>query len=240
MFTKTFIYSFLIGLAGIAGLVLIINAFIKSEKKRLISGKLSFILGIIFLLIFIITGINLTRQVYTKIKTAVTALQNFPETVGTEPGGDSTDYVRVLKTYEPEKYKWKVPKEYYYYYSFRDWWRYPLVYPYSIYSIDVLETGVLANDSSKMNSWERGSPDLITHPFYSFIFDKNYLIGSVLPDTNKIDVMIKALPEYFIFDFRNEKSETIMGETYMKKKLDEINFTGDRKFITIREYSEKF
>ncbi len=243
MFSKTFLYAFLIGLVGIAGVILIINAFLKSHKKRFIPGKLSLLFGIILLLISAFAGINLGEKLYTKIKTTVTALQNFPETVGTEANTDTSNYIKILKTYEPEKYKGKVPKEYYNLYSFRDKWRYPLVFPYSIYSInsiDVLETGAIAMDTNENNFSNRGSPSFITKPFFTFIFDKNYLIGSLLPDTNKTDVMIKALPEYFIFDFRNGKSEAIMGETPMKKKLDEINFSGDRKFITIREYTDRF
>jgi len=246
LFSKTFLYAFLIGLVGIAGVILIINAFLKSHKKRFIPGKLSLLFGIILLLISAFAGINLGEKLYTKIKTTVTALQNFPETVGTEVNTDTSNYIKILKTYEPEKYKGKVPDEYYYYYSLRDGLRYPLVYPYSNYSnysnysTDVLETAAIVCDTNENNFSNNAPLNLITKPFFTFIFDKNYLIGSLLPDTNKTDVMIKTLPEYFIFDFRNGKSETIMGETTMKKKLDEINFTGDRKFITFQEYGEKF
>src|SRR5437870_4554721 len=106
-FTKTILYLLFISLAFIASLVFIILAIVKPKKKRFVSRKLSLAIGIVLLAVAGYSGIDFTGKAYTKIKKTVTALKNFPEIVGTDQNKDTSDYVKALKLYEPEKYKGK-------------------------------------------------------------------------------------------------------------------------------------
>ena len=169
------------------------------------------------------------------MKTTFVSLQNFPQTVDTE-SSDTTDYVRALKLYEPEKYKGKVPEQYYTYYGARDWWRFPLVYPYSILCIDVLDKGSIVSDSGKTDFEKGGGENIISPSFDKFTFDANYLAGNILPDHQNTG----NDEQFFLFNFADGKKLNFTNAAVLQKKLDEVRFTGSRKFITIREYNDRF
>jgi len=231
---KALIYFLLIAIMGIAGIFFVMNS--RGNKKKMpVSGKWSLLIGILLLVITTIGGVDFVRRVYDKMKITVTTLNNFPETVETE-SSDTTDYVKVLRMYEPAKYKGKVPEQYYTNYGFRDWWRFPLVYPYSVYCKGIPDKGAIVNDSSKTNYEEGYSVSYITPLFDIFIFDENYLAGKIVQDNIKQEIS----EQYFIFDFRTGRQERVNGKDSFYKKLNEINFNGSRKFIRVSEYSSWF
>jgi hypothetical protein len=236
LITKGTLYFLLVTLSGIAGIVSLGFALTKPKAKRIIPRNAALALGIALLVVSIYTGIDLTRKTYNKIKTTIIALKNFPETVNIETNKDTTDYVRVLKQYEPKKFKGKVPGGFYTEYGFYDWWRFPLVYPYSIYCIDVLDRGQVANDSGKTDFEQGGSVKTISNYFDRFTFDANYFIGmsASTPGSNE------SAGDYFIINFQSGKTEKISDRETLIKKFDEIDFSGDREFISIRKFSERF
>ena len=240
MYFKAVIYFVLVAISGIASVFFFMNSFGKkpgrmNKPKRKLSGKWSFLIGTLLLILTIYTGIGFVHKIYDKMKSTVTSLNNFPETVETG-SSDTSNYVRVLKTYEPIKYKGRVPEQYYSNYGSGDWWRFPLVYPYSIYCIDIRYKGAIVNDSGKTN-FENNSPAGYITPFFdSFIFNENYLIGKIVSDSGKAEIP----GQFFIFDFRSGKSETISSPEALDKKLNGINFSGSRKFISVNEYSDRF
>ena len=66
------------------------------------------------------------------------------------------DHIAKLKSYVPENVLKTVDAEFYTYAGFRDWWRFPLVYPYSICCIDTLDAGHLScyDGKSKVSNGE--------------------------------------------------------------------------------------
>ena len=234
--TKGTIYFLIVALSGIAGIVSLGFAIAKPKAKRIIPRNAALALGIVFLIVSVYTGIDLTRKTYNKIKTTVSALKNFPETVNTENNRDTTDYVRILKLYEPKQYNGKAPDAFYNDYGYYDWWRFPLVYPYSIYCIDVLDGGQVANDSGKTSFENGGLVNTISDYFDRFTFDANYFIGisAAAPGSNN------SAGEYFMISFQSGKTEKFKDREAMMKKLDEIGFTGSREFISVRNYSGRF
>lgn len=228
--TKTVLYFLFISFAVIGGIVFLIIGITRPKGKRLISRGMSLTIGLLLLSTAAYTGIDFTNKAYHKIKTTVTALKNFPEIVGTDQSKDTSDYLRTLKSYEPLKYKGKVPEGYYTYYGFRDWWRFPVVYPYSLTCIDVLDYGALVNEINTTDFEKGGIVSPVTPQFNKLIFDRNYFAGWIKSDHRD------TIPaeKYFIFNFQNGKMDTLQTHDALNKKLDEINFTGDRVFISIR------
>jgi len=145
-----------------------------------------------------------------------------------------------LRSYEPTAYKGKVPDAFYTYEGQYDWWRFPLVYPYSIDCIDVTDYGAIANDSGKTKeSFEAGGGILyLTDYFDKFIFDKNMLVGNRIRTPFDKDTS-KLVEQYFIFSFSTRTSENIEGRQNLTKKLQQLHFNGDTGFITIDEYANK-
>ena len=234
MHLKAIIQFILLVITGISSVFFFINSFSSKKQEKFFSRKASFVLAIFLMLITLYGSIDLINKAYNKIKTIATSMKNFPETVETE-SSDTTDYVKHLKKYEPEKYKGKVPDAFYYYYGFRDYWHFPLVYPYAISCIDIIDKGEIENDSGKTNFEEGGLINTISPEFDSFIFDKNYFAA-------KIYSVNRSGPDekYFLFSFDDGKKEMFNSKNELMKKLDAVKFEGDRNFITTREYSRRF
>jgi hypothetical protein len=235
-FTKTVLYLVAIGLAGIASLVFLGFAATKPKAKRFISRKWSLMLGIVLLVFTIYTGVNLAGRTYQKIKKTYLTLKNFPELTESSNNNDTTNYVRTLKEYEPVKYKGKVPDSYYTYYGYRDWWRFPVVYPYSITCIDAMDYGTLTNDSGRTN-FEEGNPAINATPqFTKFTFDANCFAAEEYYSQGE------KSPEkpFFIREFKNGTIIRFKDEESLNKNLKERNFNGEKKMISIRKYSERF
>lgn len=147
---------------------------------------------------------------------------------------DTSRFIPLLKSYEPKQYKGKIPSGFYTYHGFRDWWRFPLVYPYSICCINEIRYGNITSDKGKVNFEAGSTGPVLTDYFDEFIFDKNIFVGKkIKKDTNKYD------EEYFMFQFSNGTNTKILGRRSLNKKLKKMRFAGDTSFITIREYSKR-
>lgn len=154
-----------------------------------------------------------------------------------EKSKDTTHLINLVKSYEPKIYKGKVPQQFYDNRGSFDFWRYPLVYPYSIGCVDVRDYGSIYSDKEKTNYGEGGSIQPLTEYFDKFTFDKFYFVGSKCG--GPFDGDVKVVDQYFIFSFTNGTSKNIKGLDNLRKELKAIVFSGDSIFITIKEYGEK-
>ena len=151
---------------------------------------------------------------------------------------DTTHLVNLLKSYEPNSFKGNVVEEFYKNRGAYDWWRFPLVFPYSIGCIDVTEYGTIYSDRDRKNYDEGGSRQPLTNYFDKFIFDKNYFVGTKFRDPFSRDTL-KYFEQYIIFSFANGTSKEISGKESLYKKLKEIKFSGDTTFMTIKDYGKR-
>jgi hypothetical protein len=151
---------------------------------------------------------------------------------------DTSHLVNLLKSYEPKVYHGKVPKQFYTNRGAFDWWRFPLVYPYSIGCIDVTEYGSIYNDKDKTDFDAGGSIQPLTDYFDKFTFDSLYFVASKFKDPFNKD-QTPILEQYFIFSFSNGTIEEISGKQSLYKKLREIKFVSDTSFMTIRGFGNK-
>ena len=151
---------------------------------------------------------------------------------------DTTNLLDLIRQYEPSIYKGTVPKAFYTNRGAFDWWRFPLVYPYSIGCIDVTEYGTIYSDKDKTNYDEGGSMQPLSDYFNKFMFDKSYFVATRVKSPFDSDT-VKFVDEYFIFSFSNGTSEAVKGADNLRKKLKEIKFSGDTTFITIKDYGNR-
>jgi hypothetical protein len=151
---------------------------------------------------------------------------------------DTPNWISILKSYEPKAYKGKVPKDFYYYDGFRDWWRFPLVYPYSIGCIDTKDYGYITSDKDKTDFRAGGGVTPLTDIFDKFTLDRNVFIGNRCNDGFGQDTTHYS-ESYFIFSFADGKQSTVAGRKNLARKLKELHFSGDTAFMTITQYSDR-
>ncbi len=151
---------------------------------------------------------------------------------------DTTNFLEIIKSYEPQRYRGYVPKEFYTNRGFFDWRRFPLVYPFSVGCIDVIDYGTIYSDEDKTDFEKGGSMTPLTDYFNKFIFDKSYFIAEKCKSPFDHDSVV-VINQYFIFSFTNRTSKSINGLENLRKKLKEISFSGDTSFMTIKEYGDR-
>ncbi len=151
---------------------------------------------------------------------------------------DTAHLVNLLRSYEPATFKGKVVEQFYKNAGAFDWYRFPLVYPYSIGCIDVTGYGRIYSDLDRTDYDKGGGMQPLSDYFDQFIFDRNHLVGTRFKDPFSSDT-IKYVEQYFIFSFHNGTSKEIIGKQNLVKKLKDIQFSGDTSFMTINDYGNR-
>jgi hypothetical protein len=137
--------------------------------------------------------------------------------------------VQLLKSYVSEQTLESMNPDFYTYFGFRDWWRAPLVYPYSIHVIDGLESGYLV-DESAITDYETASlqngVDLFSG-IQRFTFDKNYLL-------------VDRGSDFILFKFQTGESQPFETEQDLITEAQNLQFEGNFEFITLKDYNALF
>lgn len=144
--------------------------------------------------------------------------------------------VEWLKEYSPKDSV--IPDTYWTYFGFRDFYRFPLVYPYSLHCIDTTEYGILSDETGIENiSANPNDSKSLLSDIMSFSFDKNIMIGK----RQSHSAFQPNEPEkYFIFHFATKNIEMFEDEESMRTKVKQLDFKGEQKLMTIQEYNKKF
>jgi hypothetical protein len=146
--------------------------------------------------------------------------------------------IQLLRSYVPPDVLATINPEYYTYFGFRDWWRFPLVYPYSIHTIDMVDWGFLYDDSRVVDY--RSGTDASTSTGISGIrqlaLDRNYLLLKTQKELWKEDSEI----QFVIFKFSTQEKWTFDSEDRMFEKVKSLGFQGDLRLMTLREYDALF
>ena len=136
----------------------------------------------------------------------------------------------------PYQYQGKVPANFYAYEGIFDWYRYPLIYPYSIVCIDIKTFGAITNDKNIENFETGSNGHPLTPNFSRFIFDDRFLIGDIAYGSNGIGGSPTSNC-FFIFKFADSNSIKVNGLESLRRKLERIKFKGTTNFITIQQYA---
>jgi hypothetical protein len=121
------------------------------------------------------------------------------------------DHIAKLKSYVPEDVLKTVDPEFYTYPGFRDWWRFPLVYPYSIRCIDTLDSGGLCRHDGTSGISDGNGERGVGLGLTEFEFDAHFLVGLSVNKDGDLDAGAWVLVEFTtgkIDSFRSKEELT--------------------------------
>lgn len=146
--------------------------------------------------------------------------------------------VELLKSYAPEETLPTINPNYYTYFGFRDWWRFPLVYPYSIHTIDTVNYGRLYDESKLTNYDDINNQELtdmdiddITH----LALDRRYLL---LRTETEIREVLEV--KYILFEFSTAEKTVFDSEAALFEAAKALDFEGDLQLVTLNDYNVLF
>ena len=143
------------------------------------------------------------------------------------------EHIERLKEMVPAERRGRVPADFYTYPGFRDWWRFPLVYPYSIHCIDTLEEGSLCRHDGTSRIADGGEGrvmDDITH----LSFDADLLLVR-----QEVTVADNGGPQrkfvYVVFEFETGKKSQFKTERALWAEAKKRGFKGGKKLKTVED-----
>lgn len=157
-------------------------------------------------------------------------------------GQDNRDYIlnsneeiMRIKSYLPDTLKNAVPEQFYTYFGFLDYYRFPITYPYSIHCIDKKENGELFNEKDvfRFDESDNGEFSCDISGIKKIGFDNNLLLIELEKDSNT-----NNNENYLLFEFGIEKvSEfnSLKDLFFMAKKK---GYKGHEPLLTIKEYDD--
>lgn len=149
-----------------------------------------------------------------------------------------TKQIEILKNLESDSIRDKVPSKFYSNGGFRDWYRYPLVYPYSINWADSPYSGGIVMDERNVKdiNWSsEGSKQVLNRGIHFLSFDQNYLFAGYFENEYNRDTL-----HYYILHFGNNKVEELKSELELRKRAKELNFEKVDSMISIDDYQNFF
>lgn len=225
-----FLFTAIFVLGGCSFLFFITTLFTASgSKSRKVS--LSLFAGSVLLLI--------GTSVYTvyKVKHKVEEMIESPMVTTMAQTPYKSSQIELLKSYTPDTLRSSVPETFYTYFGFRDWYRYPLVYPYSLNCIDEKNYGTIVSESgvADIEYDGNGSRNTAVQGIVQFGFNQDYLVAKCVDHLST-----KKDTSYVVFEFKNENSAFYNNTDEFEQALYEINFTGGDSLISVPEYEELF
>lgn len=201
----------------------------KVKRTALSISFISFIACVFCIYTFVRKTVNVVdREINAAIETigTVTETEN-----GMTP--EQEEKMRERKA-EIISYSESSNDSYFTYLGFRDSYRWPLVYPYSINCIDIRDNGFICNESKSKDVSEDGNKTtecFIVHDITAFTFNKDVLIAKTRKSSKS---PIGAV--YVLFEFENEKVTEFSSYREMVKEANNFGLTHKDTLLTIKEY----
>ena len=226
---------FLIATTGL-GLIMVIIGSTNKKKELLKTGAIGSITSFVFLILVVIYGMFKTvEKAKQGIDKAQVKFQQLAEEGARQQQqslSERNKMIEILKTYEADTME--VSADFYTDFGFRDWWRLPLTYPYSIETIDVLDEGQLQCVYPFSEGYlKKGQLGNITH----IAFDKNFLLTKNL-NGNSGDNQRDTV--YYMFNFNNQELTNSKSLDDLYKRAYGLGFEGDSVLMSLREYYDIF
>lgn len=187
------------------------------------------------------------RKTVNKVKdfthNSLEQFENYAD--GLEHSADSLQYrkahglqVQLLKSYADSTIK-IAPDDFYSYFGFNDYYRFPLRFPYSIHCNYYKGNGELYNEIDVMHFDENDNGEVFTglDNITRLAFDKNWLLLEQSKTSTRSD---KLINHYFLFDFATEKQIEVHTEKDLFKLAKEKGYTGSDSLMTIEAYDKLF
>jgi hypothetical protein len=144
--------------------------------------------------------------------------------------------VTYLMSLEPDSIKGKVPVQFYAYLGFRDYYRLPLVWPYSLHCMDSLGDGSLYNEVNvqQFDVNENGELSCDVNGIMDFAFTKDHLIGM------RVKIENKPKKVYFAYDFKNKTEKVFATKQELMKYAALKGFDSGSELKSCKEYYNEF
>lgn len=149
---------------------------------------------------------------------------------------NTNEMVKKLKEFEVMNHETNVPKKFYVYYGFSDYYRMPITYPYSMHCTDVLETATLYNEEnvSEFNVNDNGEVETELSNIKEFAFDNSALIAKIGASGNKQEM-------FNVYSLTSSKMAafTSLKEAF-KTARKEFGYRGYDTLINVLDYHKLF
>lgn len=227
MITQSWLLFVLALLLGFITLVIILWTIIKwkHSKDRNIGCGLIFLFSMLTIICTVIVIVKVVETIRVivpnKIEEGVDIFANSLSSRNTE-----TPFMDSLKSMQPTDSI--IPNSYFSYTGLRDYFRMPLIYPYSITAIDVLEKGI------KYIAADHNENELILHDITDFTFDRNILLAKTESSSSLNSI------RFYIFNLSTRQLEEFNTEKEMKIQAAKFGFDTIKPMITIQEYFDNF
>lgn len=234
----------LLCLAGvIVSLVFMIIAFANNRR-----GKFGWLGGVLLSALGLATCIFLSvRKAVHKVeelsKELTEGLENAVDTLG---GGEdnrayiltSSKQIELLKSYSKDT---AVKDQFYTYFGFRDYYRFPLRYPYSIHCIDLRDNGYLYNEKNveRFDQNDNGEIDLNIPGIRRLAFDARFLLleqQNEVPGTNEHSNSTL----YKVFEFDKDTAYPAKSLKQLFIMARQKGYNGPDTLMTIEQYNSLF
>ncbi len=245
IFFHALAYIAFTALSGIGFLVCFIFFVIRmsqSHKHRwnwLIAGIIALLILLFSIFLFVSKVVHTVKDLGTK------AEQKFTESMDDLQKLDSSykyndlntnATIKKLKEFEVMNSETHVPKEFYVYYGFSDYYRMPITYPYSLHCTDVLETATLYNENnvSEFNINDNGEVETDINGIKEFAFDNSALIARVGASGDEKEM-------YKVYSLTASKLAVFPTlKEAVKTARKEFGYRGHDTLINVLEYNKLF
>ena len=144
-------------------------------------------------------------------------------------------HIANLRSYVPRKLLTKVEPDFFDYPGVRDWYRFPLVYPYSVGAVDDLKYGYLDRADPSKKIRDGGAVTPIVHRITHLSFDKQVLVARVYSG----DRFAKPKPSeiyWVVFQFATGRLERFKSKAAALRSAQERGFSGRHKLETVKTH----
>lgn len=151
----------------------------------------------------------------------------------------NSSHIKLLKNYLPSNVLNNEPEQFYTYLGFKDYYRLPLRYPYSIHCLGSRENGELYNEVnvSRFDENDNGELYVGINNINKIAFDKNYLLIEQEITSTRTDKMIKR---YILFALETEKQQEAKSLQNLIQIAKEKGYAGADTLLTLEQYHNLF
>lgn len=227
-------------LSGLVTLTCLILAIIKYSNSSKGAGwwLTGFIVGLIALFLSVAL---FTRSIINKTKEMVDNISSISDSdldsLGAYLlGGDSalhSEQIKNLMAMEQEEYKSNLPQAFYTYLGFKDYYRLPLRYPFSLHCMDSLGNAELFNEEhvQEFDVNDNGEISCDVKGITEFQFNSDYLIGRTCEWNGK-----KSTSKFFAFNFVTKDKKEFKSLRELNAFLENKSIVMSKEFFNCQSY----
>jgi hypothetical protein len=144
--------------------------------------------------------------------------------------------VAYLISLEPDSMKGRVPSQFYSYLGFRDYYRLPLVWPFSLHCTDSLGDATLYDESyvQQFDVNDNGERSCDIHGIMDFEFTQDHLIGK------KVRIEEKPKANYFAYDLKKRTQKEFNSYRELMNFASANGFDPNTHLKSCRVYYNEF